>query len=175
MAEVAIGVLHNVGNVLNSVNVTANLLMHRLQNSRVKSLAKASDVVSKEQDLAAFFNTKGRGKHFPHLLEELATTLSKERDQLTEEIRVLLENVEHIKEIVSMQQSYAQVRGTTEPLKLVELVEDALKINDAGLIRHSVSVVREFEDIQPVLAEKHKMLQILVNLISNAKYGSNRF
>src|SRR5208283_3543694 len=39
MAEVATGVLHNVGNVLNSVNVSANIVASKLRESRVGNLA----------------------------------------------------------------------------------------------------------------------------------------
>ena len=70
-----------------------------------------------------------------------------------------------------MQQTHASARGTSEPVDLVELVEDALKINDAGLIRHGIEVVREFDEVQQIVTERHKVMQILVNLISNAKHA----
>ena len=172
MSEVATGVLHNVGNVLNSVNVSANLLIEKVQTSRVGSLAKASDMICQHQsDLAAFLTTDGRGRHFPRLLEELVTSLSAERDTQLEELRSLIDNIGHIREIVSTQQSFAQTRGTTEPVNLTELMEDALKINDAGLIRHNVNVVREFGEVPPIVTERHQVLQIIVNLISNARYA----
>ena len=70
-----------------------------------------------------------------------------------------------------MQQNYAQVAGVMETIPAVSLVEDALQINAAGLTRHQVRVEREFLDTPVVSVEKHKVLQILVNLISNAKYA----
>jgi C4-dicarboxylate-specific signal transduction histidine kinase len=50
-------------------------------------------------------------------------------------------------------------------------VEDALRLNLGALQRHGVEVLREFEDVPPVDVEKHKILQILVNLVRNAKYA----
>ncbi|MDP6717099.1 MAG: ATP-binding protein, partial [Pirellulaceae bacterium] len=97
--------------------------------------------------------------------------LSAERDTQLEELRSLIDNIGHIREIVSTQQSFAQTRGTTEPVNLTELMEDALKINDAGLIRHNVNVVREFGEVPPIVTERHQVLQIIVNLISNARYA----
>jgi len=83
----------------------------------------------------------------------------------------LRRNVEHIKEIVAMQQNYAMVGGVKEMINVVDLVEDGMCLNEGGLRRHGVEVGREFEPVPPMNAEKHKILQILVNLLSNAKYA----
>lgn len=172
MAEVATGVLHNVGNVLNSVNVSANLLVEGLQNSRATSLSKASDVITKHRDnLAAFLTSDRRGQHFPDLLAELAAKMSADRNTHLKELNSLIKNIEHVKEIVNMQQSFAHKGGVIEPVDIVAVMKDALKINDTGLARHGVAVVCEYMDTPLIATEKHKVLQILVNLISNAKYS----
>jgi C4-dicarboxylate-specific signal transduction histidine kinase len=80
-------------------------------------------------------------------------------------------NIEHIKQIVAMQQNYAKLGGVTEDLKAVDLVEDALRMNEAAMERHGVKCVREFQDVPLVAVDKHKVLQILINLIRNAKYA----
>src|SRR5690606_11687221 len=54
---------------------------------------------------------------------------------------------------------------------VVEMVENALKINQAGLVRHGVTVQRELDDSLRVQTDSHKVLQILINLVSNAKYA----
>jgi signal transduction histidine kinase len=63
------------------------------------------------------------------------------------------------------------VAGVEENIELGQLVEDALQINSAGLDRHGIELRRQFEAAPPILVDKHKVLQILVNLISNAKYA----
>ena len=170
-AEVATNVLHNAGNVLNSVNVSANLLTEKFQNSCLASLTKASDVISRQSDLATFLTVDERGKHFPRLLKELVINLADERDAQLEELRLLIDNIGHVKEIISMQQTFAQMRGITELVNLVGIVKDALKINEAGLTRHGVNAVCEFDEVPQIFTDKHRVLQILVNLISNAKYA----
>jgi C4-dicarboxylate-specific signal transduction histidine kinase len=86
------------------------------------------------------------------------------------ELESLRKNVEHIKSIVVMQQNYAKVFGSSEPIKPAELVEDALRMHSGALVRHEVRVVREYQQNLPeITVDKHKLLQILVNLISNAK------
>jgi len=175
MAEVATGVLHNVGNVLNSVNVSANIVVERLKSSRVGTLAKASSVISEQPDLADFFSSDPRGKSFPRLLQELATNLSSERDAQLCELHSLVENIDHIKEIVNMQQAFGKVHGTTELVDMVKLFEEALRIDDAAFARHKVEVVRQFNELPPILTEKHSVMQILLNLIGNAKQSVNEF
>src|SRR6185436_2313685 len=107
-------------------------------------------------------------------LQQLAGNLAKEQAKLTKEVDHLKQNVEHIKEIVSMQQSYAKVSGLTEPVKVIDLVEDSLRLNASALARHHVELVREFEPRvaeTEIVVQKHKVLQILVNLVRNAKYA----
>ncbi|MBX3438800.1 MAG: GHKL domain-containing protein [Planctomycetaceae bacterium] len=172
MAEIATGVLHNVGNVLNSVNVSASLLVEQSRTSDIPTLLRASDVIVQHREqISEFLTTDAQGRHFPHLLSELAKSLSGQQERQISELQGLISHIEHIKEIVNMQQSYAHLRGSREPVSIIGLLDDALKINDAGLCRHGVRVTRRFEDVPTIIADKHKILQILVNLISNAKYA----
>ncbi len=172
MAEVATSVLHNVGNVLNSVNITTTLLTDRLQRSRCGSLVKLSELIDQQNgNLAHFLTEDSRGKVVPSYLKDLSHHLREERTVMLEEVRSLRKNIDHIKEIVAMQQSYATVSAVKEEINLVELVEDALRMNDGAFARHGVNVARDYR-IQPLITtEKHKVLQILINLLRNAKYA----
>jgi signal transduction histidine kinase len=87
------------------------------------------------------------------------------------EAGALTDNIRHIKEIVSMQQNYAKTFGVLEMLPVAGLVDDALQLNSGAVNRHNIKVVREFAKVPPILTEKHKVLQILVNLIRNAKHA----
>ena len=172
MAEVATSVLHNVGNVLNSVNVSASLLLDNAKKSRVSSLARAVALLKQHAgDVAAYLADDPKGRQFPGYLSLLCEQLSKEQQQTVAELELVRENIEHVKEIVAMQQNYARVSGVTETVKATEIVEDALRMNAGALARHEVALVREYAD-EPVLSiDKHKVLQVLVNLIRNAKYA----
>ena len=107
----------------------------------------------------------------PAYLAELGKHLSTEHAEMTAELELLVKNVEHIKEIVAMQQNYAKVSGFIETLPLEKLVEDAIQMNAAAFERHRVKVIRNYEDVPNVRVDKHKVLQILVNLLRNAKYA----
>lgn len=172
MAEVATGVLHNVGNVLNSVNVSATLVREKVRKSQVADLTEITALMrERADDLGTFMTTDEKGKLVPRYLLELGKHLVDEQTAMLDELESLTRNVEHIKDIVSMQQSYAKVFGVTEEVSPADLVEDALRVNNAGLVRHKVQVVREYGQTPTVLIDKNKVLQILVNLISNAKYA----
>jgi signal transduction histidine kinase len=174
MADVATGVLHNVGNVLNSINVSTQIVQDAVKTSRVTMLAKASDLLKQHaDDLPAFLTADDRGRQFPAFLGKLTATLQQEHATLVGELESLGSNVNHVREIVSMQQSLARVAGVTADFRLGDLLEDALKINQAGLARHRVTIIREFDPDFVLRTDRHKLLQILINLISNAKYAVN--
>ena len=170
MAEVATGVLHNVGNVLTSVNISAGLLRDGLKKSSLQNLVRATSLLREHADDAATFLTQDpRGQRLPDFLVKLGDHLEAEQRAWQRELEYLSKNIDHIKEIVAMQQSYALLSGITEALAAEELVEDALRLNSASFGRHGIQLVREFQAVPPVAACKHKVLQILVNLIRNAR------
>jgi len=172
MAEVATSVLHNVGNVLNSVNVSSSLITEKVRNSKVANVAKiASLLQANEKDFAGFFNNDPKGQQLPGYLTMLATHLAQEQEEILGEVKSLADHIIHIKEIVAMQQDYAKSAGIRESLEVSDLVEDALRMNTGAMARHQVTVLRDFAKVPPILTEKHKVLQILVNLIRNAKYA----
>ena len=174
MAEVATGVLHNVGNVLNSLNVSASVISAGFKQSKVESLAKVSALLRDHtSDLGDFLTNDPKGRRIPEFLESLAVHSLAERDRLLAEADSLQRNVDHIKEIVAMQQSYATMVSIIEPLDATALMEDSLRMNVGALARHAVNVVRDFKPAPQILAEKAKVLQILVNLIRNAKYAAD--
>src|SRR5437870_1839602 len=170
MADVATSVLHNVGNVLNSVNVSADLVASNLKRSRAAGLQRVVSLLQEHQsNLGAFIEHDERGRHLPIYLAELSKHLNGERERTLQEIESLKKNIEHIKEIVAMQQRYAKVGGATETIDITHLVEESLRINTGGFDRHAIALIREFEQVPPITVDKHKVLQILVNLIRNAK------
>jgi signal transduction histidine kinase len=172
MAEVATSVLHNVGNVLNSVNVSATLLTDNTKKSKVPYLGKIVALLDDHAaDLGPFMTGDPKGRQLPGFLSQVAGQLVREQQNALQELELLRQNIEHIKDIVAMQQSYAKISGVTETVTVTDLAEDALRMNAGALSRHEIKVVREYGDVPPIVVEKHKVLQILVNLIRNAKYA----
>lgn len=170
MAEVATNVLHNVGNILNSVNVSAQLASETIQASSSPLLGRTVDLMEQHQeDLAGFITQHPRGRKLPQFLRTLAGRLAEENTTLARELGSLRKNIEHIKGIVATQQSFARTGGPVEALAPADLLEEALHINSSNLARSDVRVKREYDSqVGEVTVDKHKILQILVNLIRNA-------
>ncbi|MEO6569417.1 MAG: two-component regulator propeller domain-containing protein [Opitutaceae bacterium] len=169
MAEVATSVLHNVGNVLNSVNVSATLVTDRVRRTKSGGVAKLAALFEEHQADLAGLMTQDRGQKVPGYLRSLAEALASEQKTQLEELDHLRTNIDHIKDIVAMQQSYAKTSGFIETVPVVDLVEDALRMNVSSLLRHDVELVRDFQLRPTIETDKHQVLQILVNLVANAK------
>ncbi len=171
MAEVATNVLHNVGNVLNSVTVSASIVSDRIRKSKCTGLTRVAALLREHAPDPVAFLTGAQGRHLPAYLQELAAELVAERDMAVAELAVMHGNVEHIKEIVAMQQNYARLGGVTDMVDMCTLVEDSLRMNEGAISRHGITLVRDFQKVPPIMVDKHKVLQILVNVIRNAKYA----
>lgn len=172
MAEIATGVLHNVGNVLNSVNVSATLIVEHLSHSKAANLVKAGAMLrAHHASMAEYLNSDPKGKLLPGYIADVTQHMATEQAAAHAELELLLKNIEHIKDIVARQQSYARVSGFMEELALTALIEDAVRMNAGGFERHCVVVTREYEPMPNVVVDKHKVLQILVNIMRNAKYA----
>ncbi|WP_460131235.1 DAHL domain-containing protein [Pseudomonas sp. S1_E04] len=172
MAEIATNVLHNVGNVLNSVNISADLVTRKLRSSKALGLGKAMQLINEHPgDLGTFLTEDEKGKLLPGYLNQLVEAIAVEQQGMTDELAQLSKSVDHIKDIVSTQQSYAGAATLKEPVQISTLMEDALRMNAGALSRHNVTVVKHYGQVPEILADKHRLLLIMVNLISNAKYA----
>jgi signal transduction histidine kinase len=171
MAEIATNVLHNVGNILNSVNVSAALLSATFRKPRAQGLSRAVALMGEHaHDLGAFMSTHPKGKMLPGYLGEIAQTLAQEQEAMRGELERLTRSIDHIKAVVATQQSYAVGVGSVEPVQMRELLADALRINGAQHA-HETIVVEEFEDVPVLRLDRGRVLQILVNLISNGMHA----
>jgi PAS domain S-box-containing protein len=171
-AEVATSVLHNVGNVLNSVNVSAGLIMDQVRESKALQLHRLVDLLKEHSaSLGQFISEDPRGRRIPGYLDKLAHQVTLEHSAVTSELTSLQKSIDHINAIVAMQQNYAKPGGISEEVAVASIVEDSLRLNEGSLARHGVAIERAFEEVPTIMIDKHKVLQILVNLIRNAKYA----
>ena len=174
-AEVATNVLHNVGNVLNSVHTSAVLAKERLAEMKLDSVERVVTLFEENRaNLTTFLTQDERGRNALPFLRRLSRYMQSERQELHTLLTDVSRHTEHIGAIVKLQQRYArkpQDKQLLEPVAMGEVVEEALRINQAALDRHSVQVACHLLEMPPLLTERHKVLMILVNLISNAKYA----
>ncbi len=170
MSEIATGVLHNVGNVLNSVNVAATIANKKAHGLPTKDLARLTEVLKGQEDLGKFLAEDPRGRHLVPLLDELSSNFALEKEEMIQEMTSLRTGIEHMAELVRSQQTYAGTRGVFELADLGKQIDGALHIcRQAYGGADEVEVVRELEDLDRVHVDKHKLMEILVNLIQNAR------
>jgi two-component system, NtrC family, sensor kinase len=170
MAEVATGVLHNVGNVLNSINVSSTLIADRLRTSRVSQLKDLARLLREhETNIGDFLLHDPSGQRILPYLEKVSEHLVQERDELCKELEGLVQHVGHVKDIVALQQTYARTSGVLEKIAFDTLIEDALRITGAEMGRHGVLLHKDIEKVPSMTADRNKILQILLNLLRNAK------
>jgi signal transduction histidine kinase len=162
MAEVATGVLHNVGNVLNSVNVSASLVCDRVRLMKVEGPSKSARLLHEATD-------RSKLTSLGHYLSRLGGSLSDDRQFVLEELTSLVKHIEHIKGIVSRQQAFASTTsGVQEEVRPADVFEDALRLSSDSFRRSDIEVVREYGEVPALLCERHRLLEVLVNLVTNA-------
>lgn len=175
-SEVATGILHNVGNVLNTVNVSATLVADRVRNSRMAKLQRLVSVVEQHTtDLGEFIAKDPKGKHFGPYLTELTKLMANDQETIEREVVVLNSGIEHIRELVESQQTYARRSELREPTLVAGVLDSALKISEQALVDcRPTQVVRQYEELPSLPIDKHKLLEILVNLCKNARESMQR-
>ncbi len=169
-AEVATNVLHSVGNVLNSVNVGLDNLDRQVQQSRARNLEAVVQLIKdNENELSHFFQNDERGKQIPVYLDQLAVVLKKELDAYSARIREIEENVGHIKSIVATQQTHAKKIGFEQEVNIAALVESALMVTLGESFESLYKIERDYDEDLVCSTDKHLVLDVLINLIKNAK------
>lgn len=171
MSEIATGVLHNVGNVLNSASVSTAVLGEKAQALGAEELTELATVLGRHaDDLAAFVAEDPQGVHLRPFVEALARNLESVQAGIVSEVESLSGGLEHIRELIDSQQSLAGRCGVAERCALQERVEEALNFSTRALPRESdLEIERDYERLDDVFLERHKVVEVLVNLIQNAR------
>jgi signal transduction histidine kinase len=169
MADVATNVLHNVGNILNSVNVSASLVFDAVRTSKASGLPKALTMLHAQPDPGRFLCEDPKGAKLLDYFGVVSKAIEAEQKKLMEELTSLIKNIEHIKIIVGMQQSYARQGGMREWISLHAIINDAVHTNSASYEKHDIETTKELSELDEIECDRHKLFQILINLLSNAK------
>ena len=170
MAEVATNVLHNVGNALNSAIVPAEKLREGLDNFRLEPLKKITQLLEdNRENLAEFLTAGGQGARIPDYISKLNKYMHEERGNMSVSLSRLQNSLTHIKEVIRLQQSYTGGLKLEEEIDLAGLLEDALQIEGEALKSEKITVNRKYTALSPLKSDRHKLMLILINLLSNAR------
>lgn len=169
MAEIATGVLHDVGNILNSVNVSCELVLKSLKESALEALARVNGQVRQAGDLATFVTNDPRGRRLGEIYQEIGHVLDAERLTMQTEAENLKGKIKLIREVISTQQNYAKAGVYEEESDLAKLVEDALAILANSIEKDKLIIIKEFEPVPALMVQRSKFVHILLNVIKNAR------
>lgn len=170
MSEVATGILHNVGNVLNSVNTSVSLSSRNVNQMDSRGLVKVCALIMQHKgNLGYFLEETLTGRRLLEYLHRLANFQQGNFSALGEELYSLKKNVGHIEQIIAAQQTYVHARGIKQKIFLGEAIHQALVMTELYSERSPIKVSHTNQCDDEVEIEVHKLLQILVNLLLNAK------
>jgi len=171
MAEIAVGLMHNMGNLLNSVNVSAERIVDLAESSRLSGIARAGALLPEDPAaLVTFLTQDPRGKLFAPYVRKVAEELERERLSILAEGRGLVDKTGLIRDTITTLQEYARGErdlSLREPLDLRAVVETALKIQESNLSRHAVRVLRDLAPTPDVVVQRSKLVHVVVNLVKN--------
>ena len=170
MAEVATTILHNIGNILNSSNVSISLLKDTFNNDHQKKLIKILKMLAEhESDITDFIANDSKGKLIPNYLLALSKFLLTEHQNNSVEIDSLVNDLKHIEQIVDMQKSISGISSMNEKVYIPEIIKTALNMSINTTKNQLIEITQEFETCPLINIDKSKLLQILVNVIQNAR------
>jgi len=171
MADVASTVLHNVGNVLNSINVSVDVAMRALKRVPIDDITLLTSLLQQHRhELAHYLSEDVRGKQIPSYLAMLAESVTQNQSLVETELIGLSRNIDHIRHVVDQQVHLARSERTMrEPVRFQDLIEQALAIYRPTLERQGCEIVERYDKELEGLCDRHQIVQILVNLVSNAK------
>ncbi len=169
-ADIAASVLHNVGNILNSVLTSNKTIKDALTGSKIKGFEKANALLKENIDnIEDFIVNNPKGKKLLEYYIKLEEVLKEENEYLSEHSDRLSEKIDLIKDVVVAQQAYASGFSQTEEIDLKKIIEDALTIQSLSISNHSIDIVKKYEEVLPVNVQKAKFIHVLVNLLTNSK------
>lgn len=167
MSEFASSVIHNVGNILSSINVSCGAIYRNVRHSKVGQLTKASRLLEEHQDQPNFLSQHEKGSLLPGYLNRLSGILVNEQEETVEEVQGVLKNLLLITQIIEYQQSQGKRDELVELLDLRQVVEDALNVKMDTIMRDQVQVETHLDALL-VKSQKAKLTHVLINLIKNA-------
>ncbi|EKD71844.1 MAG: sensory box histidine kinase/response regulator [uncultured bacterium] len=170
MAEVAASILHNIGNVLNTVNVSSLIISEKIKQSKLSGLIDLNQLIQENKlNLSDFIKNDPRGVHFPEFIHSLSKCWETEKAELMNESKIVMKNVEHIKNIIATQQDLSRVVESEQVVSIENVLEESILISGIDNLKYQINIKKTYEHMKPVMIDKVKLMQILVNLLQNAR------
>ena len=170
VGEVATGVLHNIGNLLNSVNIGTQHLFEIVDDTKIPKLLRANELFKKNfHCIQDYVNNDPGGKHLLSFYENVSEFLAQDQNMIKEELLELKKYMALIKDLIETQQDYARRGKGRAKLLLPKLIDRALRVENAALKKDHITVLKDYKDDGLIFARTSKVLHIFLNLFKNAR------
>ncbi|MCP4474688.1 MAG: hypothetical protein GY821_09030, partial [Gammaproteobacteria bacterium] len=170
MADIATSVLHNIGNVLNSASVSIALAQEKFDGSVLEKFQVLIDLINAHHEsLGDYLTNDEKGKLIPEYLMLIAAKLTEQDKAIKDEIANVDTHLQHIKEVVAMQQSLSKPAKFCEQVLLVDLIDAALKMSGCDERKKSITLEKDYKISPTMTTDRTKVIEILVNLFRNSQ------
>lgn len=170
MADIASGILHNVGNILNSVTTSASLIRDTVKKSKIEGLEQANTILREHiNHIEEFISNDPKGKKLMHYYLKIEEPLKEEQNKVIKQSNRLIDKIEMINNTITAQQSYAGSSLHDDHISLPKIVEDALALQAGSIERHELEIKKYFQPVDDIEAHRSKLIHVLINIIKNAK------
>lgn len=175
MAEIAIGVLHHIGNTLNSLNISSHLIEEELDRSALNKLLRANKVLAEhEGDLTNWLQEDPKGLQLIKYQIEVGRRLEKEQRKILEETHKMEQHIKLMRDVIFSQQEYARGGAFKQMTKLDELMNEVIQLEQFTMEKCGIRMVRNFHSIPSVFISTNKVRYIFLHLLKNAREALER-
>ncbi|MEX0769919.1 MAG: two-component regulator propeller domain-containing protein [Balneolaceae bacterium] len=170
MADIATGVIHNVGNILNSVNTSAEMIKESVKKSNVEKLCQANSILRKHIDeMEEFISNDPKGMKLMEYYLALEEPLKNEMSYVLQQSERLSDKINLISEVISAQQSHVGADIQADQTSLLEMIDNALTLLAGSIERHGIVIEKDLQATDPIVTQRSKLIHVLVNIFKNAK------
>lgn len=167
-AEIATGVLHNIGNTLTGVFVNVDALQRTFSRQLLASIQKVGDAVKDSEDVNQYLTNNTQGKKIPSFVVALGPLLTRERQRMDAALERIEDGISLMKESVRTQQAYANSSFMYQEIDLAKEVDTMIALTISDSKGGGVVIEKRFAPHAPLIAQREKVGHIIANLIKNA-------
>ncbi|UAM98737.1 HAMP domain-containing histidine kinase [Polaribacter litorisediminis] len=168
--EMAVGVLHDIGNAATAFGTDVARLQNKLEGKEKDELLKLEGLFEKQSKSLDAALGAGKGAALKNFISVLRKSLIHRETESSELVKKLYFTTSHIQEILNIQRSYVKgkTKGERAPFKLSSIIDDALRIQERGLLKRDVKITKYIPlDTPPIKGDKTKLVQVLINAFKN--------
>ncbi len=170
MANIATEILHNIGNILNSVNTSVQFMREVITTPVFDDLTMANHLLNMNiTDIDNFISNDIKGKKLMEFYVNLGKSFDILQNHLSNHIHRLDYKVNSINDIIVAQQNFAVEKAIVEELDIISVLDDSLKLHLSSLDKYKIEIIKNYLYRPKILAQRSKLMHIFFSLISNAK------